>query len=187
MSDTESFAGKRRELIKRGEGCISHLYLDTVGKVTVGVGNMLPTSEAAAQLPFFVRDTGSPASEEEIRAEFNRVADKDPARLASWYKQYTNLDLSEEAIDQLLDQRIGDFESGLLRDFEAYDEYPEAAKIGLMDMAFNLGNSGLVNKFPTFTNAARTKDWETCATECQRRDISDERNEEAIELFKSIV
>jgi len=27
-----------KQLIKHGEGCISHMYLDTVGKVTVGVG-----------------------------------------------------------------------------------------------------------------------------------------------------
>jgi GH24 family phage-related lysozyme (muramidase) len=187
MNDPDTFASRRRELIKHGEGSISHMYLDTVGKVTVGVGNMLPDADAAAQLPFYFRDTGTPASETEIREEFDRIEQEEPARLASWYKQHTRLDLSDEAIDQLLDGRIDDFEAGLLRDFNDYDAFPEAAKIGLMDMAFNLGNSGLVNKFPSFTRAARAMDWETCAAECRRRDVSDARNEEARGLFESIV
>ncbi len=41
---------KARSMIKGGEGCISHMYLDTVGKVTIGVGNMLPTAEDAMAL-----------------------------------------------------------------------------------------------------------------------------------------
>ena len=61
MSD-DNFVIQRRALIKRGEGCISHMYLDTVGKVTVGVGNMLPTAEAAVELPFIDRDTGASAT-----------------------------------------------------------------------------------------------------------------------------
>ncbi len=50
-------------------------------------------------------------------------------------------------------------------------------------MAFNLGVTGLVNKFPTFTRAAREGDWGKCADECRRRGISDERNEKTKELF----
>ena len=54
-----------------------------------------------------------------------------------------------------------------------------------MDMAFNLGNVGLVRKFPTFTRAARAKDWLTCARECQRRGIGDRRNEQTRQLFEA--
>ena len=185
MNDDENFVKQQRDLIKRGEGCISHMYLDTVGKVTVGVGNMLPTAESAIELPFICRDTGVAATNEETRAEFNSIASKDPAKLASSYKKFTKLDLADDSIDDLLDQRIAEFESGLRKNFPLYDTYPDAAKRGLMDMAFNLGNSGLVNKFPSFTKAAREEDWTVCAQECQRTGISDERNEEVRKLFSS--
>lgn len=42
----EELKMKIRQLIKAGEGCIEHMYLNTVGKVTVGVDNMLPNVAA---------------------------------------------------------------------------------------------------------------------------------------------
>ncbi len=186
MSEIMDFKQTCRELIKRGEGCISHMYLDTVGKVTVGVGNMLPTIEAATGLPFHNRETGNKASEDEIKHEYETVAGQKPAMAATSYKQYTTLDLSDEYIDELLDKRIAEFETGLKKDFQNYEQYPGAAKLGLMDMAFNLGNSGLINKFPSFTRAARAQNWQGCAEECDRRGISDERNDEVKKLFGSI-
>ncbi len=69
MSNGDGFEAGRRELIKNGEGCISHMYLDTVGKVTVGVGNMLPTADAATALPFIRTGSGNNATENEIRAD----------------------------------------------------------------------------------------------------------------------
>ena len=50
--------------------------------------------------------------------------------------------------------------------------------------AFNLGNHGLVTKFPTFTAAARAHDWAVCAEQCRRRGISATRNEEVKKLFE---
>jgi len=47
------------------------MYRDTVGKVTVGVGLMLPDAKAAEALPFIVGTR--PATPQEIAAEFTRV------------------------------------------------------------------------------------------------------------------
>lgn len=185
MAD-DHFTSERRELIKRGEGCITHMYLDTVGKVTVGVGNMLPSADAAAELPFHNRETGEAASADEIRREYETVARQEKGRAAPSYKQFTRLDLDEDSIHELLDSRIADFESGLRRDFPDYDSYPDPARLSLMDMAFNLGNSGLVNKFPSFTRAARAGDWAGCAAECERPQLSAERNNEIRSLLESI-
>ncbi len=41
-----------------------------------------------------------------------------------------------------------------------------------------------MNKFPTFTKAAREKDWATCAKECERLGIGDRRNEMTKKLFE---
>ena len=83
MSNGDSFEAGRRELIKNGEGCISHMYLDTVGKVTVGVGNMLPTADAATALPFIQTGSGNNATDNEIRADYNNVAAQASGKLAA--------------------------------------------------------------------------------------------------------
>ncbi|MEE8300976.1 MAG: hypothetical protein V3S24_00920 [Candidatus Tectomicrobia bacterium] len=180
-----SFAEELREMIKTGEGCIPHMYLDTVGKVTVAVGQMMPTATDAETLTFVRRDTGASATAAEIRADFESVAQQTQGRIASSYKQFTQLDMPEQAIDILLDRRIDEFQVGLRRDYSDYDSYPEPAKLGMIDMAFNLGNQGLVSKFPTFTRAARAQDWRACANECRRNGISDTRNAETKQLFEA--
>lgn len=106
--------------------------------------------------------------------------------MARSYRQFTKLELDEDTIHTLLDRRISQFEDGLRRDFPEYDNYPDAARLSLMDMAFNLGNAGLVNKFPSFTRAARRQDWVGCAAECNRPQLSDERNDEIRQLLESI-
>lgn len=179
-----NFEEQRRSMIKDGEGCIPYMYLDTVGKVTVAVGQMLPTVAAAAALTFSRRDNGNRATAAEISQDYQSVAQQPPGRPATSYKQFTQLDMPEDAIDALLDKRIAEFEAALRGDFPEYDSYPDEAKLGLMDMVFNLGNSGLINKFPTFTRAARAKDWRTCANECERGGIGDARNAMTKKLFE---
>lgn len=179
-----SFNEQLRSMIKEGEGSISHMYLDTRGFVTVAVGQLLRTAEAAQELDFVHRDTGQPAGAAEIAQDYASIKQQPPGKIASHYRQFTTLDLPEPAIDALLDKRIEGFEAGLRRDFTHYDSYPDAAKLGLMDMVFNLGNAGVVNKFPTFAKAARSHDWATCAKECRRVGISDHRNEVTRKLFE---
>ncbi len=183
MANGEDFLEKCRELIKTGEGSISHMYLDTVGKVTVGVGNMLPDADAAVALTFISRTTGQAASADDIRAEFETIQNQKPGLVAQSYRKFTKLDLPESAINTLLDKRIKEFNSGLRVHFNDIDQYPESAQLGLMDMAFNLGVNGLIKKFPSFVRAVNRRDWENCAKECQRRGISNRRNEETQALF----
>lgn len=182
---SEQFLHDARRLIKTGEGSIPHMYLDSVGKVTVGVGNMLPDAHAALALPFVVKENGAPASPAQIQDEFNLVLRQEPRHPAPYYSRYCDLMLTDEEINALLDRRIDDFEAGLRQQFQHFDQFPEQAKLGMLDMAFNLGISGLVSKFPAFTRAARSADWETCAIECKRKQVQTSRNETVKQLFLS--
>jgi hypothetical protein len=65
------------------------MYLDTAGKVTVGVDNMLPDSNSAAAVPFVHANGGDMASGDEIRAEFELVLSQQKGKVAANYKQYT--------------------------------------------------------------------------------------------------
>ena len=178
-----SFVERRRAMIKEGEGCIPHMYLDTVGKVTVAVGQMLPTAAEAERLTFIRRDNGNQATDAEIRQDFEAVARQTAGRVAAAYKQFTQLDMPEDAINALLDARIEGFEAGLRRDFSDYDSYPDEAKLGLMDMAFNLGGTGLkkyAKMKAALEKAVKSKakeDWETAAKESHRNGIQSSRND----------
>ena len=160
----------------QAEGTVSHLYLDTEGLVTVGVGNMLPTAAAATALGFVDRKTKAPASKAAIEADFAAVKAQPKGQIASAYQKHTALDLPAAAIDTLLDKRIAEFKKQLIVKFPKYNTYPVAGQLAIMDMAFNLGTSGLVTKFPSFKKAVEAGDWTKAATESNRPQLSATRN-----------
>jgi GH24 family phage-related lysozyme (muramidase) len=165
-----------RKEIKISEGSISHMYLDTVGKVTVGVGNMLPNVAAAQKLPFIVRANGKRATSDEIKTDFETVGKQARGQVASRYQTYTKLDLPENEINTLLDTRIATFKRELKLKFPDFDSYPITVQFALTDMAFNLGTNGVVIKFPTFTKAIKDKDWAKAAAESNRPQVNSHRN-----------
>ena len=103
--------------IEEGEGNVDHMYLDTRGIVTVGKGKMLPDAASASALPFRVRATDVPASDEEIRAEYDLIAGMEASqtRGAGFYEQFTSLYLPQTVIDEIVQDHVRqDFEA-LLR------------------------------------------------------------------------
>lgn len=163
--------------IKISEGSISHMYLDTVGKVTVGVGNMLPNVAAAQSLPFVERGTVKKASKDQIKTDFDTVSKQLRGLLASRYKAHTKLDLPEKDINKLLNDRIAGFKRELKLKFPAFETYPITVQFALTDMAFNLGTNGLVTKFPSFVRAIKARDWMKAAQESNRPQVNKHRNE----------
>jgi GH24 family phage-related lysozyme (muramidase) len=172
-----------RDLLISNEGNISHMYLDTVGRVTVGVGHMMPSVQAAQTIDFVNRQSQQQATSQQIADDFKSVSRQQPALAASRYQQFTKLELTASGIDNLLSADIAAMETGVRSEFGDYDAYPEPAQDGILDMAFNLGVTGLVKHFPAFKAAAERKDWNTCAVQCHRNGISEARNEKTKELF----
>lgn len=169
-----------RQVLVEHEGRIPHMYLDTVGKVTVGVGNMLPSVTEAQKLKFINRTSGNPATPEEIAADFQAVSQQPQGQVARSYKQHTKLDMAEAEMDALLDKRLNQFAAELKQHFPDFDDYPLLVQYALMDMAFNLGTTGLVQKFPKFCEAIRQRDWAEAANQSKRRGISDKRNAQIV-------
>jgi len=174
-----------RQMLMQGEGALRHMYLDTVGLVTVGVGHMIPNAEAAQALSFVVRADGSAATSDQIAADYAGVSRQQKGLLAARYRQFTTLDMTDAAIQDLLSADIAGVEAGVRSKFAGYDDYPEPAQDALLDMAFNLGVTGLATHFPRLKAAAEARDWATCAAQCHRNGISEERNEKTRALFLS--
>lgn len=161
------------------EALIPHLYLDSVDKVTVGVGNMLPTLDAATALAFVLRsDTSRAATNEQIKTDWDGVnAQAGKNMRAAAFSRFTLLHLPDDISWSLLRKRIdNEFLPGLKTIFDTWDNIPTPAKRALLDMAYNLGVGGL-KKFKTMIEHVKKDQWDKAAAECRRSGIPDDRNQ----------
>lgn len=179
-----------KERLRDHEGVIPHMYLDTLGYVTAAVGHLLADVEAAKKLPFLRGVSGldgaagTPATPEEIEFEFNAVKAMKPAMLPEFYRARTMLRLPADAIDILLDQDVAGFAGTMEKLLPGFGAFPETAQEALLDMAFQLGAGGLMQKFPHLILAVKARDWNACAVNCHRTGIQEWRNTATAGLFK---
>jgi GH24 family phage-related lysozyme (muramidase) len=160
--------------LKVFEACVPWMYLDSVGKVTVGVGLMLPEVAAACALGFTV--AGAPATAQQIAAEFDRVAALAPDKLPAFYRADTSPQLPQEIIDAKLSAVLQGFEATIRVGIPGYDALPDGVKMALLDMAYNLGPAGLLKGYPKMLSAVEAGDWAQAAAECARGGIGAARN-----------
>jgi GH24 family phage-related lysozyme (muramidase) len=171
--------------LKEFEGCVPWMYRDTVGKVTVGVGLMLPDAKAAQALPFVVGTRA--ATPEEIAAEYARVGAMAMGRASAFYKTPTVLVLTQQTIDAKLTSVLAGFEADLKAQFPHYDGLPDGVKMALLDMIYNLGPAGLFKGFPHLVAAIQTGAWAQAAQHCVRHGPGAARNDWTREQFLSAV
>jgi GH24 family phage-related lysozyme (muramidase) len=171
--------------LKEFEGCVPWMYRDTVGKVTVGVGLMLPDAKAAQALPFIIANRA--ATPEEIAAEYARVDAMALGRASSFYRAPASLELTQQTIDAKLSSVLEGFETDLRTEFSHYDALPDAVKMALLDMIYNLGPAGLFKGFPHLIAAVQTGAWAQAAQHCMRRGPSAARNTWTQQQFLSAV
>jgi GH24 family phage-related lysozyme (muramidase) len=171
--------------LKEFEGCVPWMYRDTVGKVTVGVGLLLPDAKSAATLPFLL--DGRPATPAEIAAEFTRIDAMAVGRLPAFYRGPTSLELTQETIDARLSTIREGFETNLRTQIPHYEGLPDGVKMALLDMIYNLGPAGLFKGFPHLMAAVEAGSWAQAAACCMRRGPSPERNAWTRDQFLSAV
>jgi len=162
------------ERLKQFEGSVPWMYLDTVGKVTVGVGSMLPDARAAGLLPFVLGERAATA--DEIAKEFGRVCALAKGRAAAFYRKEGGLRLAEKAIDERLSEVLEGFEGYLRTHLGGYDGLPDGAKLALLDMVYNLGPGRLFQEYPKLLAAIAKGDWSKAAGACLRRGPGAARN-----------
>jgi GH24 family phage-related lysozyme (muramidase) len=171
--------------LKEFEGCVTWMYRDTAGKVTAGVGRMLPDAAAACALPFVV--AGEPADPKQIAGEFARVTALPPGKLPNFYRTDTSPELPQPVIDAQLSSVLTEFEGTLREKLTGYDALPDGAKMALLDMAYNLGPAGLLKGYPRMLQAIETGAWSQAAAQCGREGISAARNSWTRAQFLSTV
>ncbi|QHN03256.1 hypothetical protein FTO74_07670 [Granulicella sp. WH15] len=169
--------------LKEFEGSVPWMYRDTVGKVTVGVGLMLPDAAAACALPF--RSGAGAATKEEIAAEFARVEALAAGRAAGFYRG--GLELAAAEIDVKLMGVLTGFDGELRAHLPGFDGMPDGVKLALLDMIYNLGPEGLFQGYPHLMRDVASGAWAAAAAACLRHGPSAARNEWTREQFLSAV
>lgn len=172
--------------IESFEGRVPWLYRDTRGNITVGVGKMLATLDAALALPFQISAPGEFASAEEIANDWNRVMAMPFGQeyAASYYRSGVSCFLAEAEIDALLLEVVQGLDQELGRGFAGWAAYPDEAHLALLDMGYNLGIGGLFAGYPRMCMAVRAKAWEGAAAECARQGIPQARNDWTRQMFE---
>jgi len=180
-------AKQRRHLkksLERFEGRVPHLYLDSNGYVTVGVGHLLKTFFDAQYLKF-QHQNGTLATHDEIRADYDRVSQQVPSQIASYYKKYSSLTLPDDEIDRLTEEHIETFERQLKNIYRDFKNFPQEAQLALFDIVFNVGATNLRLKWPKMNQAINDFDWLEAAKHSKRRPpISSRRNKYVNDLFE---
>jgi hypothetical protein len=180
------------------EGRIAFMYLDVLGLVTVGVGNLVDPVLAAQALPFRFKNQpgiatpGAAATSDQIAAEWQTLKN-DPSLKTRGYKAceaITQLELSDDAIDSLISDRLTKNESFLKRQawFQDFDTWPADAQLGLLSMAWAMGPAGPGN-FPSFRAACQRLDFNTAAAQCKMNEAGNPgvvpRNQANFTLFSN--
>lgn len=177
------------ERLKGFEGYADYLYLDSVGKVTVGVGLMYGSADALvnSNITFRIKTTGKIASAADIREEFKRISKLSKGRTAGFYRSKGLLTADGSDLNGRLLRRL----STALTDaiffyntgkpvpdtkFPQYSDLPANVQLALLDMAFNLGR-GRLGKFQSMRTCLKQGDWINAAKNSHRRGIQSSRNE----------
>lgn len=146
------------------EGRVHSLYVDVLGLVTTGVGNLVDPVHQAIGLPW-KRPDGTLASETEIREQWQRVKN-DSQRLKKLHWKYaaelTTIRLTDEDIDELVASKLASNQRELTKWFPAFADFPADAQLAILSMAWAVGPA-FAQKFPNFTRAANAGRWWECA------------------------
>jgi len=195
MSLPTTIKKKLRKKLYLYEGNFNHLYLDTKGKVTVGVGHLVTHRDAISEITLYTIKNNQPslvATLQEKQDEYDKISKLPWGQRysAAFFKPHTTLIMKATDIDSLLDKHINNFHKELSNIYkktngytEDFDKMHENIQLAVFDMIFNLGASKIVNIFKKFDAAIKAGDWKKAASESNRVDVNAERNQYVKELL----
>lgn len=188
MPFDEAMRPELRRKLEQYEGRLNHLYLDSRGRVTVGVGHLVENRNSIANVTLYQTRNGQPYQPANLQlklTEYDNIAALPWGRNhgAASFQPHTSLVMRAAEIDQLLNNHIDSFYTDLTNIYnpsngyhEDFDNFHRNVKFALFDMIFNLGATRIVNRFPDFNAAIKSRDWWKAASESNRPDVNANRN-----------
>lgn len=165
------------------EGPTCWMYLDVLGLVTTGYGNLINTPLAATALPWH-RSDGSMATRDEIIAEWAAVRnlkDKRNHRGVLWpdlgggsFEGVTRLRLDAEGVARLVHSTIDRHETALRARYgPAWDDWPANAQMACHGLAWAVGSG---YEFPKMDACLRARDFDGASFEVEMSKASNPGN-----------
>ncbi len=183
--------------IEKYEGRIPHLYLDTVGRVTVGIGHMVPNKVAMTTVIMYKKGPNNLlilATGAEKHAEYDAIKKLSFGRSygATSFKKHTMLIMKDVDINAQRDKHIQSFYKELTGYYttgngfaKAFDSTPVEVQKALFDMVFNLGITKLKTEYVKFNGFIKLEKWDDAAKHSNRVGISPVRNKYVFDLLKA--
>ena len=186
--------GFRQDLfnhLKVAESFVGHMYLDSKGNATVGYGYLISDLAEAVRLGnlFVFKGTARRPTRKDVENDFLTVKNaRSTNASAAFYDRFTRLEMSQADATVLAFDDIDDSLRQAKARFPHFDTFPHPAKLGLLDMVYNLGigkifASAQKRGFPRFRAAVRRRDWNVAAKESNRPDVKAARNKQVRDWF----
>lgn len=175
-------------MLRDSEGVIDYLYQDSLGKVTIGIGNLIKNIDDMTRIDLLTHE-GIKASEQQKREAYTRVYNAPGYRsdgrplAAPYYKKYSKPRMTCAEIKKQLSTSVLKFYNEIKIIFPCFDTFPHEAKLACMDMLFNLGMTALNSKWPRFKSAVKKRNWQEAAVQSYRYQLSKRRNSDIRLLF----
>jgi GH24 family phage-related lysozyme (muramidase) len=155
------------------EGSVAWMYQDSLGLVTVGLGNLIDSPAAAWETrsygaPFVHKtDMVTEASEAEVTDDWTAVK-SDSALKGDWQAAgpLTKLRLTDGGIANLAAGKLAAMEQVLrgTTEFADFDSWPADAQLALFSMAWAQGAN--FGGWPRFRAACAARDWSAAVQDC---------------------
>jgi hypothetical protein len=151
-----------RTFTERFEGSLPFMYLDVLGLVTTGIGNLIDPVSLALVLPWTHKADGSPATRDQVVQEWMRVK-----ALQAWrgyggkyYGDGAYLELTPGGVTCLVLDKLAQNEVILQRRFPDWEAWPADAQLGTLSIAWAAGPAWVA---PHFDGFARNLDFQPIA------------------------
>lgn len=203
---TDAWEEEAQANLIRHEEDVRWPYLDTSKVITVGIGANIDNHNVFIALPWRLdeENTGPKADKKQIedaykelrrRAQSERDKEGKFNTKANDQENWIRLRLEETERKKLFQERFAYFKLALSRKFADFKCFPAPAKIALMDMIFNLGETkfspsykdkdGKEKGWSNLFAAVEDRDWEKAAKESHRQLGKDKnnRNQDTYEQF----
>lgn len=147
------------------EGVVPWMYLDILGLVTTGIGNLIDPIDHALACPFVRRGDEARASPDEIASEWRSVKGHKELAIQGHRaaRQYTTLYLTDEGVRTVVFGKLDEMVTHLVGRFPAWHAWPADAQLATLSMSWACGPAF---RFQTLAGALAAQAWHKASQSC---------------------
>ncbi len=171
--DTAGMMLRVKARLRRHEGWVNHMYRDTEGYVTVGVGFYLQRSDVIGY-SWRSKITKRTVSLRDAHADWDKVSSMPygPNITAAKFVKDTKVELSDTMIGIVLAKKLlklrDDLKTAFLNSGIVFDELPESVQEAMLDLGYNVIGFQKTTTYPLMKAALKASDWNEAAAQSGR-------------------